>query len=126
MERQMRKLDELMDGAVTERFNVERDRVMKNIYDPNTDPEAKRQITITITIEPNESRDVGRYKVEVKSKIAPMAPITQVCFLRQSDDGMVVATEVTKQVPGQMDMDGNEAPMPRVVEFGKSNKEKAN
>ena len=115
MERQMKKLDELMDGAVTERFNVEMDRVMRNIYDPNTDPEAKRQITITITIEPNESRDVGRYKVEVKSKTAPMAPITQVCFLRQSDDGMVVATEVTKQVPGQMDMDGNEQPMPRVV-----------
>jgi hypothetical protein len=67
MERQMKKLDELMDGAVTERFNVEMDRVMRNIYDPNTDPEAKRQITITITIEPNESRDVGRYKVEVKS-----------------------------------------------------------
>ena len=125
MERQMKKLDELMDGAVTERFNVEMDRVMRNIYDPNTDPEAKRQITITITIEPNESRDVGRYKVEVKSKIAPMAPITQVCFLRQSDNGMVVATEVTKQVPGQMDMDGNEQQMPRVVEFGKSNKEKA-
>ena len=41
MERQMKKLDELMDGAVTERFNVEMDRVMRNIYDPNTDPEAK-------------------------------------------------------------------------------------
>jgi L-fuculose-phosphate aldolase len=26
----------------------------------------------------------------------------------------------------KMDMDGNEQPMPRVVEFGKSNKEKAN
>lgn len=126
MERQIKKLDELMDGAVTERFNVEMDRVMRNIYDPNTDPEAKRQITIIITIEPNESRDVGRYKVEVKSKTAPIAPITQVCFLRQNDDGMVVATEVTKQVPGQMDMDGNEQPMPRVVEFGISDKEKAN
>ena len=126
MERQMKKLDELMDGAVTERFNMEMDRVMKNIYDPNTDPKAKRSIMITITIEPNESRDVGRYAVDVKSKTAPMMPITQVCFLRQNDDGMVVATEMTKQVPGQMDMDGNEAPMPRVVEFGKSNKEKAN
>ena len=126
MARQIRQLDELMDGALTERFNMEMEKVLKNVFDPNTDPEVKRQIIITIEIKPNERRDAAGFKVDVKSKIAPPIAMSQTCFLFQDDDGNVVATEITKQVPGQIDMDGKEQPMPRVVEFGKSQKEKAN
>ena len=126
MARQIRQLDELMDGALTERFNMEMEKVLKNVFDPNTDPEVKRQIMITIEIKPNERRDAAGFKVDVKSKIAPPIAMSQTCFLFQDDDGNVVATEITKQVPGQIDMDGKEQPMPRVVEFGKSQKETAN
>ena len=126
MARQIRQLDELMDGALTERFNMEMEKVLKNVFDPNTDPEVKRQIMITIEIKPNERRDAAGFKVDVKSKIAPPIAMSQTCFLFQDDDGNVVATEITKQVPVQIDMDGKEQPMPRVVEFGKSQKETAN
>ena len=124
MERQIKKLDELLDGGVTERFNMEMERVMNNVYDMNTDPKAKRQIQIIIDVKPNERRDAAEFKVDVKSRIASMMPITQTVFLRQDDSGSVFATEITKQVPGQIDMDGNEQPLPKVVEFGK--KEKVN
>lgn len=40
--RQVKKLDELMDGAITERFNRELQRVLENVFDPNTNPKAKR------------------------------------------------------------------------------------
>lgn len=40
--RQIGKLDELMDGALTERFNYEMERVLQNVFDPNTNPKAKR------------------------------------------------------------------------------------
>lgn len=119
-ERQIKKLDELLDGGVTERFNLEMERVMDNVYDPNTDPKAKRQIQIIIDIKPNERRDAAEFKVDVKSKIAAMMPITQTVFLRQDDNGNVVATEITKEVPGQIGMDGSEQALPRVVTFGKS------
>ena len=50
MERQIKKLDELMDGALTERFNQVLDEVMRNAVDPNTDPKAKRQVKIVIDV----------------------------------------------------------------------------
>ena len=120
MARQIKQLDELMDGALTERFNREMDRVLQNVFDPNTDPKGKRQIQIIIEITPNETRDVAKFKVDLKTKIAPPVPMTQMCFLYQNDAGDVTATEITREVPGQMDMDGGEQPLPRVVEFGKS------
>ena len=120
MARQIKQLDELMDGALTERFNMEMERVLENVFDPNTDPEAKRQIQIIIEITPNETRNVANFKVDLKTKIAPPVPMTQMCFLHQNDAGDVTATEITREVPGQLDMDGGEQPLPRVVEFGKS------
>lgn len=119
MARQIKQLDELMDGALTERFNREMDRVLENVFDPNTDPKAKRQIQIVIEIAPNETRDAARFKVDVKTKIAPPVAISQICFLYQDDEGNVTAAEVTREVPGQIDMSGHEQPLPRVVEFGK-------
>ncbi len=117
MEKQIKRLDELLDGGVTERFNIEMARVMNNVFDPNTDPKAKRQIQIIIEIKPNERRDAADFKVDVKSKIAAMSPISQTVFLRQDDEGRVIATEITKEIPGQVDMYGNEQAMPRVVSF---------
>lgn len=126
MARQIKQLDELMDGALTERFNMEMDRVLKNVFDPNTDHKTKRQITITVEITPNEKRTAAGITVDVKSKIAPPVKLSQTCFLWQDDEGNVTATEITQQIPGQIDMDGNEQRIPRVVEFGKRSKENAN
>jgi|LSQX01.3.fsa_nt_gb hypothetical protein len=33
-QREIRRLDELMDGALTERFNYEMERVLQNVFDP--------------------------------------------------------------------------------------------
>lgn len=119
MERQIKKLDELMDGALTERFNQELDAVMRNVADPNTDPKAKRQIKIIIDVMPNERRDAASFKTHIESKIAPKAAISNVVLLHVNDDGSITATEVTNQVPGQMAMDGTEQPFPTVFEFNK-------
>lgn len=124
MARQIKQLDELMDGALTERFNMEMERVLGNVFDPNTNPKAKRQIQIVIDIAPNERRDAAEFKVDVKSKIAPPVAIAQTVFLHQDDNGNVTATEITKEVPGQIDMEGNEQQLPRVVEFGKKERAK--
>lgn len=118
MARQIKQLDELMDGALTERFNREMERVLGNVFDPNTNPKAKRQIQIVIDIAPNERRDAAEFKVDVKSKIAPPVAIAQTVFLHMDDSGNVTATEMTKEVPGQLDIEGNVQALPRVVEFG--------
>lgn len=117
--RQIKKLDELMDGALTERFNYEMERVLNNVFDPNTSPKAKRQIQIVIDIMPNERRDAAEFKVDVKSKTAPPVAVTQTVFLTMDDFGNVTATEMTNQVPGQINIDG-EVSIPRVIEFAKA------
>ena len=114
--RQIKKLDELMDGALTERFNYEMERVLLNVFDPNTNPRAKRQIQIVIDIAPNERRDAAEFKVDVKSKLAPPVAVAQTVMLNMYDNGIVTATEFSSQVPGQIDMEG-QVMIPKVVEF---------
>lgn len=110
-------LDDLMGGAVTERFNHELERVLANVFDENTDPTAKRTITLTFTMVPTESRDMMAWKAQVTSKLAPYTPVTQMTLIHQHDDGNVEATQITSQVPGQIDMDGNMQQPPRVISF---------
>lgn len=114
--RQIGKLDELMDGALTERFNYEMERVLQNVFDVNTNPKAKRQIQIIIDIAPNERRDAAEFKVDVKSKLAPPIAVAQTVMIYRDDYGNVTATEITNQVAGQMDMEGN-VNIPKVVSF---------
>ena len=89
------------------------------MFDPNTNPKAKRQIQIVIDIMPNERRDAAEFKVDVKSKTAPPVAVTQTVFLAMDDFGNVTATEMTNQVPGQINIDG-EVSLPRVIEFAKA------
>lgn len=118
MAREIRKLDELMNGALTERFNREMARVLENVFDMNTKAKVKRQIVIAVDIVPNERRDAATFRVDVRSKLAPPEAIDQTVFLDLHTDGSVTATEMTREVPGQMDMDGNEQPLPNILEFG--------
>ena len=117
--RQVKKLDELMDGAITERFNRELQRVLENVFDPNTNPKAKRQIQLIFDILPNERRDAAEFKGDVKSKLAPPVAVSQTVFLAMDDNGNVTATEMTNQVPGQIGIDG-EVSIPKVVEFNRT------
>lgn len=110
-------LDDLMDGAVTERFNIELRKVLDNVFDTNTDATAKRSITLTFTLVPAESRDMMAWKASVSSKLAPYNPISQITFIHQYDDGTVEAKQITKQVPGQIDMEGNTQAPPKVISF---------
>lgn len=114
--RKIKNLDDLMDGALTERFNYELDRVLNNVYDPNTSPCKKRRIQIVVDITPNERRDAAEFKVDVKSTLAPPIPVAQTVFISMDDKGNVTATEMTNQLPGQIDLEGDVS-IPRVIEF---------
>ena len=112
-----RGLDQLMDGAITKRFNDELTRLWDNVYDMRAPATKARTITLKVTIKPNANRDEAAILYVIKS--APAAPeaLQQTVFMRQRDDGSVQVTEQTDQLPGQIDMAGEEQPMPNVVEF---------
>ncbi len=119
-ERPIKSLDELMDGGVAERFNLELAKVWDNVYDPNTDSDKVRAVVLTVKIKPNERRDACEMKVDVIAKLAPQVSLSQTVMITQCEDGSVLATERTDQVPGQVDMDGGVAPMPKTISFPKA------
>lgn len=122
-ERPIKSLSDLMDGGVEERFNDALDKVWKNVYDPNTNPTSPREVVLKVKIKPNERRDACDFNVDVFPKLAPPIPLTQTVMLQLNGDGSVTATERTEQIPGQMNMEGEESPLPRVISFGQKAQE---
>ena len=118
-QRPIKSLSDLMDGGVEERFNTAIAEVWENIYDPNTEARKTREVNIKVKITPNERRDSCDFRVSVVPKLAPKVELTQTVMLNLNADGSIIATERTPQVPGQLDMEGNEAPIPKTVDFGK-------
>lgn len=57
-------------GAAVELFDIELERVLRNIADVNTDPKAMRTITLTIKVRPNEERAYGDVLITATSKLA--------------------------------------------------------
>ena len=118
-QRPIKSLSDLMDGGLEERFNQELTKVWQNVYDPNTNPTAARKVVMEVKIVPNERRDSVQFHVNVSSKLAPHVALTQTVMLSLGADGTITATERTEQVPGQLDMEGNEAPLPSTISFGR-------
>ena len=64
------KLDALMGGAVQEKFRIALAEVLSNVRDPNTKASAKREITLKITLAPDEDRKHIEVSCTASSKLA--------------------------------------------------------
>ena len=104
---------EMAMGAIAEITDYEVERVVANIMDPNTNATAKRKITITLTFAPDDYRQQIGMDAQAKTTLAPIQPVrTSLCITK--------AREMTPQVPGQVDMDGDETPMPAMARVGRA------
>lgn len=115
--RELRSLDQMMDGALVERFNEDLQKVMQNVFDMRTDPKKPRKISLIFTFRPNDRRDAAEMFADVKVVIAPPVPLSQTVLMSVNDAGVVTLTERTDQIPGQIDMEGKEKPLPKEVTF---------
>lgn len=111
-------LDVIAAGALNEKYQDEMTRVLENIYDPNTDPEKARKITIVLTIKPDKDLSTVTMSIDCKSTLAAREPVTTRVFIDKDRDGNVVASEITKPMPGQVTMDG-EIIAPKVTPIGR-------
>lgn len=58
-------------SGADELFDKELEKVIHNILDSDTDPQAERSVTLTMKIKPSkEGRDKVVYQIEVNSKLA--------------------------------------------------------
>lgn len=92
-------LSNLLGGLAVERFDDELQRVLQNIVDPNTAPNAKREITLKVSIKPSNSRDFGGVEVAVTSKLAPAAKVESRIFISATRGGPVATEHNPNQPP---------------------------
>jgi hypothetical protein len=117
-------LSNFADGAVAERVNIEIQKVLENLADPNTDAKKARTITVKITMKGDEKRDLANVSVQASSKLAPAKEIETKIVLDRDGRGKIVGQELKSGVKGQvfMDSDGDvaEDTGKKIVDFRKT------
>ena len=99
-------LETMAGGALAEKINQALEDVARNIQDPNTDPKAKREITVKLKFAPNKSRNVTNTSIAVSTKLAPTEAIdTQISMGIDLRTGELQIAEWGGVIPGQMTID---------------------
>jgi hypothetical protein len=91
-------LENIADGVAAELFAHELDKVVKNICDVNTEHKTKRQITLTFSFVPDESREETRIVVEAKSKLAQIKPCAKTAFIGKLNGKPAIFGQNTRQI----------------------------
>lgn len=97
----MINLEKFAEGALTEKFNNELRKVIENIEDPNTDFKKKRKLTLELTFESDENRELAIVDIIAKSKLVPAKALATKIVMGTDGKGGILASEYKKQVPGQ-------------------------
>ena len=106
---------EMAMGSIAEIVDYEMGRVIANVQDPNTKATAKRKITLTLTFEPDENRGRIEMDAAAKTTLAPVTSVKTALCITRGRDGDLLLAEMLPQVPGQVDMEGGEAPEPAIT-----------
>lgn len=117
-------LQDLANGSVAERINIELQKVLENIADPNTDARKARKLQITLTFKADEERDIANLSVQVKPTIVPAKNAETKILLDYDSAGKVTGAELKSSQKGQcfIDPDGDVADDKgeKVVDFKKT------
>jgi len=96
---------ELARGAILERVDYEIPRILANILDPNTAPNKKRSLTITLNFHPDSYRENITLTCDVKPpKLEQTNPVQTALYVTNDEQGNAAFVELTKQLPGQIDL----------------------
>lgn len=100
-------------GAIQERADYEMSRLLANILDPNTSSTAKRKLTLTLELKPDDDRQTITVSCTAKSTLAATNPVVTSLYVADKDS----VVEMVPQIPGQMGMDGNDQEAPPVLKI---------
>jgi hypothetical protein len=109
-----KSLLDMKSGAIKERVDYEMKKIIDNILDPNTDPTAKRKLTVEFV--PSGDREDVIFRTEVTSNLAPTSKINSQLVFAKTGDGVMVY-EPAAQVPGQLNADGEVSPEPAILKL---------
>jgi hypothetical protein len=100
-------LSTLAGGAVGERINIELQKIAENVQDPNTDWKKARKVVVTITLKPDEEREIALVSADVKTTLAPAHGIATKIIFGVENDGTPVAAELVSGMKNQMMIDND-------------------
>lgn len=98
MEHEHVTLSNLCGGAIEELFQREWAQVLANVGDVNTDPEAKRKLSLEFTITPFEDRSGAQVTFSCKSKIVPIQAVKGTVYLQRRGASMVAVPHDPQQI----------------------------
>ena len=110
-------LMQMAKGAIQERVDYEVERVIDNILDANTEPTAKRKVTLTLELKPDQDRSVIQVSASAKSALAPVTPINTSLVITADSNGEMMLAEIVPQVPGQVGIDGTVQDAPKLLKY---------
>ena len=119
MEGQIKKesILSMAQGAIEEKVDYEVSRVIDNILDVNTKPDAKRKVTITLEFTPDAERKRIAISATAKSTLVPAAAATTAVVITADGNGEMVVAEMVPQIPGQISMTGDIQPPPKILKL---------
>lgn len=107
---------EMSQGSILERVDYEMQKVIENILDPNTKPDAKRKLTVTLVLTPSADRKTITVNTTAKSTLVATDAITTGLFITNNpSSGELVVAEMVPQIPGQLDMSGAYQEEPKIL-----------
>lgn len=98
-------LNKLASGGVQENFDMEIEKLLENVQDPNTDAKTPRKLVMTLTLVPDEARELIQLDSQIKLTMAPTKSVTTNLIAGLNINGEVEAQELKSGMPGQMYMD---------------------
>ena len=110
---------EMARGSIIERTDYEMSKIIDNILDVNTKATAKRKLTLTIEIVPDDDRRVLSVKVGAKSALAETTAVSTALYVSKDSHGDLYAVEMTAQIPGQRQLYGEEEEQPSQLKIVK-------
>ena len=84
---------------------MEIEKLLENVQDPNTDAKTPRKLVMTLTLVPDEARDLIQLDSQIKLTMAPTKSVTTNLIAGLNINGEVEAQELKSGMPGQMYMD---------------------
>lgn len=103
---------QLYDGAAIEAADIELQKVLDNIQDPNTDPKAVRKVTLEVKFKPNKDRNLSEVLISANAKLAPDLPMeTSVLMERRGGKGIGRELYPGQGAPGQGKLPGVVTPI---------------
>lgn len=111
-----RSILQMARGAFLERSDYEMSRILENILDANTSATAKRKLTITLELKPDDDRQTITVSCTAKSLLAPTNPVVTSLYVAGEDN----VVEMVPQIPGQYGLDGEVQDAPpslKIIKF---------